>query len=130
MRNLIFITLLALLASCSTRAIIPGAIANGQQIKIKVESKGGALSSFYDVLIQKAGEDYELTHQEANISVTYKLPSNKLELLKQMEFWLKDLRYITEAKYYLMTITAGNKTSTYKINTDIMHDFITGLKKK
>ena len=129
MRYLISVTLFFFLASCATRSIIPGAIANGDPIKIKVESKGPVVS-FYDVMVQKNGEEYELTHQENQTSSIYKLPANKIELLSEMEAWLKDLGYITKARYFEITIVSGTKKKMYRVNTDIVHDFLTGLKKK
>lgn len=109
---------------------MPDAINKGEIINIRVEQRNGTSVSFYDVVIQKNGEEYELMVKGLEKNNTYKLPSNKLELLSEMEVSLKELRYITEAKYFVMTITTANKTKSYKVNTDIMHDLITGLKKK
>lgn len=129
MRYLAFILVFIFLPSCLTKSIIPTAIGNGARISIKVQSLGGIGSSFYEVNIEKKGEEYELVHLENNISTAYKVPANKLELLSEMEMNLKALNKLRE-KYFCLTISSDKKSKSYNINTDIMHDFISGLKKK
>jgi hypothetical protein len=46
-----------------------------------------------------------------------------------MENSFKDLHTLTGLSYCQITIETGKQKRAYKINTDIMHDFITGLKK-
>lgn len=117
------------LTSCATRGIIPDAISKGETISINVETKGDTYVSFYELVIQKNGEEYELMQLEHYNTITYKLPSNKLELLSEMEPNFKGLNSLGN-KYFVVTISTALNKKIYKINTDVVHDFITGLKKK
>ena len=120
-------------SSCSsTGSIISSAINNGQPLSIRAEKHGDAWTDpldFYVADVKKNGEAYELHVTKGSEMGIYKLPSNKLSLLSQMENSLKDLHYLDQLSYHLITIRSGKRKKSYKINTDIMKDFIGGLKK-
>jgi len=129
MRFTITFICIILFTSCITKGVIPTAISKGEKINIRVENRGGAFTPFYDVLIQKNENEYELIHIDNSITNIYKLPINKLNLLLQMEVSFLDLNKLG-GKYCHVTISSSTSKRSYKINTDLVANFIKGLKKK
>lgn len=128
----IIIGLLWIGYSCNTTSIITRAVKNSEEATIQVENKGDAPNNpanTYTTTLKKNGELYELHVVQQTKTTVYKLPANKLELLCEMENSFKDLHAKTPHAYYKVTIQSAKQKRVFLINTDIVHDFITGLKK-
>ena len=76
-----------------------------------------------------AGE-YEFHVKRGPDVQVYYLPSNKLSLLYQMETAFKDIKRSNSHSYHHVTVIANKSKRTHEINTDLIANFITGLKKK
>jgi hypothetical protein len=126
------IGLLFLGYACNTTSIISNAVKKSTEVTIRVENHNDAWTDpthTYTATVKKNGELYELQVNDQTTYTVYKLPANKLELLCEMENSFKDLRPKTALSYCNITIETGKQKRVYRINTDIVHDFITGLKK-
>ncbi len=125
-----FYIFLIFLFSCTS---IQEAIITGKPVVVSVEHHGDAWTdptTFYTTEIKKSGEDYEF-HVTKNDTLTiYKLPPNKLTLFYGMEEGFKDLNSNTSLSYYRIIVSAGASKRNYKINTDLIANFIKGLKRK
>lgn len=127
------VLLLLICSSCSTVYIISSAINGGETISISIQKHQAGekgTSESYNAYIKKNGEEYELHVAKKEELVIYKLPANKLNLLKEMENSFDQLKPLPNSTYYLIKIQTNKRKSTYRINTDIIKDFIGGLKKK
>ncbi len=116
--------------SC-TPSLLRNGLRNGDPITIRVENHGDTFtgrSQFYVSEIRKNGETFEMEVTKAETKVTYLLPPNKILLLSEIEVFLNDLNDV-HLSYYLVIIQSNKKKNSYRINTDIVNDFITGLKK-
>jgi len=118
------------ICSCG-KWIIPDAIKNNKPLLIEVMPHGDAWTNpkdFYKAEVVKKGEEYEFVVTRSNGVTIYNLPPNKLNLLSQFEGNLKDLT--ASLKYIEITISSENQKKSFQVNTDIVSDFIGGLKKK
>lgn len=127
------ILLLLIFTSCNTTSIISSAINSGETISISVEKHQagdkGPSDPYYTHVIKNGGE-FELHVAVKDDLVIYKLPINKLNLLKEMENSFDQLKPLPNTTYYLIKVHTNKRKSTYRINTDIIKDFIGGLKTK
>ncbi len=127
------IILLLICSSCSTVSIISSAINSGESISISVQKHQAGEKSpsgpYYTHVI-KNGDEFELHTAIKEELVIYKLPTNKLNLLKEMENSFDQLKPLPNSTYYLIKIQTNKIKRSYRINTDIIKDFIGGLKKK
>lgn len=117
--------------ACNTTSIISNAVKKSTEVTIRVENHGDGLTDpthTYTATVKKNGELYELQVSRQTTYTVYKLPANKLELLCEMENSFKDLHAQTARSYYQITIQTNQQKRVYRINTDIVQDFISGLK--
>lgn len=125
--------LLCLCSSCIATSIISSAINNGETIFISVQKNQAGEKSpsdpYYSHII-KNGDEYELHVAVKEELIIYKLPINKLNLLKEIENSFDQLKPLPNSTYYLIKIQTNKRKRSYRINTDIIKDFIGGLKKK
>jgi hypothetical protein len=117
------------LFSCSS---IQQDVIQHKRVWISVESVNETDNNpnfFYLAEIKQNLNEFEFQVEQNGITTIYKLPSNKLTLLYEMEMGLKDIQ--TNNPIHQKIIINTNKTKrTYKVNTDLIANFITGLKKK
>jgi hypothetical protein len=117
------------LFSCSS---IQQAAIQHKRVWISVESVNETDNNpnfFYLAEIKQNLNEFEFQVEQNGVTTIYKLPSNKLTLLYEMEMGLKDIQ--TNNPIHQKIIINTNKTKrTYKVNTDLIANFITGLKKK
>jgi len=117
------------LFSCTS---IQQAIIQGKPVAIRIERHGDAWtdpSQFYVCEVKRNGGEHEFHVTKDSNTVIYLLPSAKLTLLYEMEMAFKDLHQWA-LSYYLVIVQSYKTKRSYRINTDIVANFITGLKKK
>lgn len=109
------------------------AVILGKPVSFKVvsclDTRYGAEDIYTAEVMRNAGE-YELHVRRGPLTEVYYLPSNKLTILYQMEAGFKDIKGSYSHSYHHVTVTANKSVRKYKINTDLIANFITGLKKK
>lgn len=101
-----------------------------QTVSITVESNKD-LNYSYSAEVKKSGTEYEFHVIKNDTRSIYQLPPNKLGLLYSLEEGLKDIKVQNSlAQHYKVVIRASSSKKIYKINTDLIANFIGGLKKK
>jgi hypothetical protein len=126
-KSLFFIVGLFLF-SCTS---IQQAVVLEKPVVFNVEQHGDAWtdpSQFYSAEIKRNGGEHELHVTKNSVTTIYKLPSNKLTLIYEMEMGFKDIKSNGPSYYKITTITDKTKR-IYKVNTDLVSNLITGLSK-
>jgi hypothetical protein len=128
----LFILILFCISCQSSKGLVSEAIKNKQEVSIRVEKYEGTLTGpleFYTLQVKKNTDAYELHVTKKELLSIYKLPANKLTLLSEMETFFDDLHNNMLSSYYQVIVQYNTKKRAFKINTDIVADFIGGLKK-
>jgi hypothetical protein len=116
--------------SCLT---VQQAVILGKPVSFKVENISSTLdgtSAIYTAEIRGSGGVYEFHVRRGPDTEIYQLPSNKLTLLYEMEMGFKDIKRSVDHRYTRVTVNTHKSKRIYEINTDLIANFITGLKKK
>lgn len=101
-----------------------------QTVSIAVESNKD-LNYSYTTEVKKNGTEYEFHVVKNGTRSIYPLTPNKLILLYSLEEGLKDIKVKDPlVQHYKVIIKAASSKRIYKINTDLVANFIGGLKKK
>jgi hypothetical protein len=126
MKNFAYLIFL-ILSSCTS---IQQAVIQDKQVIIRVQHVSYTYSpQFYSCEVKRNGGEREFHVTNDSTTTVYLLPSNKLTLLYEMEMGLKDIK-ATRFSEYKVIIQADKAKRSYRVNTDLIANFITGLKKK
>jgi hypothetical protein len=126
----VYIIILLFLFSCTS---IQQAVVQRKPVSFKVENNTNRLNGnieVYTAEIKYVGGEYEFHVRRGTDSEIYFLPSNKLSLLYGMEMAFKDIKRLVDHRYTRVTVTANKSKRIHEINTDLVANFISGLKKK
>ena len=129
MRWLPYIFFLSIL-SCTS---IQQAVVQRKPVSFIVENITNTLYGdvgIYTAEIRYKGGEYEFHVRRGPDTEIYFLPSNKLSLLYEMEIAFKDIKRSIDHRYTRVTVIANKSKRIHETNTDLIANFISGLKKK